>query len=81
MNGESTHRTSLAVVQLQGSPSLPVAAVGNMEIVVRGLIRSNALPVAHTCFNELDVPSFVDAATLNYKLKLAMYESTTFDKV
>lgn len=58
-----------------------MAAVGAMEITVRALTRSNALPVAHTCFNELDVPEYIDEATFAEKLKTAMYETGGFDKV
>ena len=72
---------SLRFSFMQGSPSLPVSAVGNMELVVRGLSRSNALPVAHTCFNELDIPCYETAEIFNEKLKTAIHESASFDKV
>jgi hypothetical protein len=58
-----------------------VSAVGSVQITVRCLPQSNALPVAHTCFCELDVPAYSNADVFNAKLKLAMYGSATFDRV
>ncbi|CAN0174807.1 unnamed protein product [Phaeothamnion confervicola] len=64
-----------------GSPSLPAAAVGRVEITVRCQPRSASLPVAHTCFYQLDVPNYDAEAVLRHKLLLAMNNTASFDVV
>lgn len=73
--------TSHSPVGIQGSPSLPGHAVGAMAIRVRCLPPSNALPVAHTCFLELDLPLYDDSATFEDKFRTAIYGTVAFDRV
>jgi len=37
--------------------------------------RTDRLPVAHTCFNRIEIPDYADKETLNHKLMLAISES------
>jgi hypothetical protein len=75
-----------------GSPSLPPEASSasssssssrsssKFEIGVQYQRRSEALPVAHTCFLKLDLPDYADEATLAAKLMKAIQECGTFDR-
>merc|ERR1719198_1259688 len=69
------------LIFVTGSPSLPVAAVGNIEIKIRRRPASNALPVAHTCFGHLDIPEYKSEGILRDKLTTAIYSGKTFDVV
>ena len=42
---------------------------------------SEALPVAHTCFNELDLPYYQDQALFVEKFMKAIQECSTFVRV
>ena len=41
--------------------------------------RSPALPVAHTCFNQIDCPDYPTEAEFISKFMTALYECGTFD--
>jgi len=65
----------------QGSPSLPANAVGSVVIKVRSLPVSHALPVAHTCFLEIDIPNYPKEDIFQDKFKTAIYGTMSFDRV
>jgi serine/threonine protein kinase len=57
-----------------GCPSLPGASVGNFEIIVRRQAESAALPIAHTCFHQLDIPDYTSEKLLRQKMVRALFE-------
>ena len=65
-----------------GAPSLPPAGLlAGFEIGVQHQRCSEALPVAHTCFNKLDLPDYQDQALFVEKFMKAIQECGTFDRV
>ena len=65
-----------------GAPSLPPAGLlAGFEIGVQYQRCSEALPVAHTCFNKLDLPDYRDQALFVEKFMKAIQEYGTFDRV
>ena len=65
-----------------GAPSLPPAGLlAGFEIGVQYQRCSEALPVAHTCFNKLDLPDYQDQALFVEKFMKAIQECGTFDRV
>eukprot|EP00752_Nemacystus_decipiens_P001338 g1328.t1 len=64
-----------------GTPSLPAPAAGKVEITVRCQPRSAALPAAHTCFFQLDVPDYDKESVLRHKLLQAVNNTSSFDVV
>ncbi|CAN0207279.1 unnamed protein product, partial [Laminaria digitata] len=68
-----------------GTPSLPTPSAGK---VWRGSKRYNgsaprspALPAAHTCFFQLDVPDYDKESVLRHKLLQAVNNTASFDVV
>lgn len=51
------------------------------RIEVRFQSRSTSLPVAHTCFFQLDIPNYHDKETLHRKLLYAIHNANTFEIV
>eukprot|EP00904_Undaria_pinnatifida_P009477 jgi/Undpi1/565/HiC_scaffold_10.g04029.m1 len=64
-----------------GTPSLPAQSAGQVEITVRCQPRSPALPAAHTCFFQLDVPDYDKESVLRHKLLQAVNNTASFDVV
>ena len=62
-----------------GAASLPPVTGKKFEISVRIQKRSPALPVAHTCFNQIDCPDYATEAEFISKFMTALYECGTFD--
>lgn len=52
-----------------------------VEITVRCQPRSAALPAAHTCFFQLDVPDYDKESVLRHKLLQAVNNTASFDVV
>lgn len=52
-----------------------------VEITVRCQPRSAALPAAHTCFFQLDVPDYDKESVLRHKLLQAVNNTSSFDVV
>jgi hypothetical protein len=69
------------LVFVTGSPSLPTAEDGasTFQINVRGQYRSDALPIAHTCFFHLDIPDYKEKETLLTKLLYSIDNASTFE--
>lgn len=66
-----------------GSPSVPVEGFSHLRnngnitlftISTGYFVNSNSLPVAHTCFNSIDLPDYPSAQILREKLTLAINE-------
>lgn len=60
---------------------LPRGWCMQVEITVRCQPRSAALPAAHTCFFQLDVPDYDKKAVLEHKLLQAVNNTASFDVV
>ena len=71
------------LVFLTGSPSLSSNGRSGrkMEISVRCQPRSEALPIAHTCFFQLDMPDYKDKETLQAKFFYAITHAQSFEVV
>jgi hypothetical protein len=71
------------LVFLTGSPSLSssTSSGAKMEISVRCQPRSEALPIAHTCFFQLDIPDYKDKETLQAKFVYAITHAQSFEVV
>eukprot|EP01038_Epipyxis_sp_PR26KG_P005560 gene5560-7682_t len=72
------------LVFVTGSPSLSssfLSSDSSVKINVRCQIRSNSLPIAHTCFFQLDIPNYPDKDTLQNKLIYAIQHANTFEIV
>ncbi|RXG71678.1 putative E3 ubiquitin-protein ligase HUL4 [Armadillidium vulgare] len=62
-----------------GSDRIPVGGMGEMPFKIscwRG--RTNMLPQAHTCFNQLVLPPYPDKETLKAKLLIAINNAEGF---
>ena len=79
----SPDRLRRFLVFATGAASLPAGlgsgAAAKFEIHVRVQPRSPALPVAHTCFNQIDCPDYPTEAEFISKFMTALYECGTFD--
>ncbi|XP_025415206.1 probable E3 ubiquitin-protein ligase HECTD2 [Sipha flava] len=62
-----------------GSDRVPVGGMGDMNFkITRGPKRSDYLPEAHTCFNQLVLPQYSDHYQLKEKLVTAILNSEGF---
>ena len=68
-----------------GSPHLSTSFASfsdrAIKINVRYQNRTGSLPVAHTCFFQLDIPNYRDKETLQNKLYYSIQNAVTFDVV
>lgn len=62
-----------------GSDRVPVGGMGDMNFkITRGPNRSDYLPEAHTCFNQLVLPQYPDQSRLKEKLVTAIMNAEGF---
>lgn len=57
---------------LTGSDRIPIAGMSSVKITIQMTKDTNFLPVAHTCFNLLDLPDYGTKEKLKYKLLQAI---------
>eukprot|EP00092_Neocalanus_flemingeri_P033110 GFUD01036005.1.p1 GENE.GFUD01036005.1~~GFUD01036005.1.p1 ORF type:complete len:1046 (+),score=311.60 GFUD01036005.1:157-3294(+) len=57
---------------LTGSDRIPIAGMTSLKIAIQMTKDTNFLPVAHTCFNLLDLPDYGTKEKLRYKLLQAI---------
>merc|ERR1719228_1315210 len=57
---------------LTGSDRIPIAGMASMKICIQKTADVNFLPVAHTCFNLLDLPEYATKEKLRFKLLQAI---------
>lgn len=57
---------------ITGSKTAPVGGLGNLHIKIEKISTKNLLPVAHTCFNRLDLPDYSDRKLLKQKLAICL---------
>ena len=57
---------------LTGSDRIPIAGMASVKICIQKTADVNFLPVAHTCFNLLDLPEYATKEKLRFKLLQAI---------
>ena len=57
---------------LTGSDRIPIAGMSSVKITIQRTNDTNFLPVAHTCFNLLDLPQYGTKEKLKFKLLQAI---------
>jgi len=57
---------------LTGSDRIPIAGMSSVKITIQMTKDTNFLPVAHTCFNLLDLPEYGTKEKLRFKLLQAI---------
>merc|ERR1712071_475160 len=53
---------------LTGSDRIPIAGMSSVKIAIQKTADTDFLPVAHTCFNLLDLPEYSTKEKLKFKL-------------
>ncbi|XP_025423302.1 probable E3 ubiquitin-protein ligase HERC4 isoform X2 [Sipha flava] len=66
---------------LTGSDRVPVMGMKAIKIYIQPTEDDNFLPVAHTCFNLLDLPKYRSKGKLKYKLIQAIHQTQGFSLV
>jgi hypothetical protein len=64
---------------LTGSFKVPYGGFKDYPIVLNRVSAKDHLPVAHTCFNTLDLSDYTDRKTLAAKLLLSVNEGRGFN--
>ena len=68
------------VVFLTGSDRIPILGMRSLKLVIQPTGGGEQyLPVAHTCFNLLDLPKYTSAETLRSKLLEAIEHNQGFN--
>lgn len=57
-----------------GSFKVPFGGFKNFRLKIEKLYDGNALPTAHTCFNQLDLPEYESKEKMREKLLVAILE-------
>ena len=64
---------------LTGSDRIPILGMETIKVVIQPTQGGeDFLPVAHTCFNILDLPTYMEKPTLKDKLILAIEHTQGF---
>ena len=63
---------------LTGSDRIPARGMESVHITIQRTGDPNCLPVAHTCFNLLDLPEYETREKLKFKLRQAILETKGF---
>ncbi|XP_017798859.1 PREDICTED: probable E3 ubiquitin-protein ligase HERC4 [Habropoda laboriosa] len=66
---------------LTGSDRIPIEGMKAMKITIQPVMDERMLPVAHTCFNLLDLPRYQTRERLRYKLLQAIQQTHGFSLV
>ncbi|XP_021936482.1 probable E3 ubiquitin-protein ligase HERC4 isoform X2 [Zootermopsis nevadensis] len=66
---------------LTGSVRIPIQGMKAIKIYIQPTIDDRYLPVAHTCFNLLDLPRYGTKEKLRYKLMQAIQQTQGFSLV
>ncbi|VVC31316.1 Hypothetical protein CINCED_3A018116 [Cinara cedri] len=66
---------------LTGTDRVPVMGMKAIKIYIQPTQDDNFLPVAHTCFNLLDLPTYQSKGKLKYKLTQAINQTQGFSLV
>lgn len=63
---------------LTGCDRIPILGMKSLKLVIQKAGDENFLPVAHTCFNTLDLPNYATREKLRYKLMKAIQHTEGF---
>ncbi|XP_078046235.1 HECT and RLD domain containing E3 ubiquitin ligase 4 isoform X1 [Augochlora pura] len=66
---------------LTGSDRIPIQGMKAIPIIIQPINDERMLPVAHTCFNLLDLPRYQTKERLRYKLQQAIQQTHGFSLV
>ncbi|KAF7384056.1 hypothetical protein HZH68_014813 [Vespula germanica] len=66
---------------LTGSDRIPIQGMKAIKIIIQPMSDERMLPVAHTCFNVLDLPRYQTRERLRYKLLQAIQQTQGFSLV
>nr|XP_018911277.1 PREDICTED: probable E3 ubiquitin-protein ligase HERC4 isoform X2 [Bemisia tabaci] len=66
---------------LTGSDRIPIKGMKDIKIIIQPTTDDKYLPVAHTCFNLLDLPRYKTKEKLRYKLLQAIQQTEGFSLV
>ncbi|XP_063237913.1 probable E3 ubiquitin-protein ligase HERC4 [Bacillus rossius redtenbacheri] len=66
---------------LTGSDRVPIQGMKELKIYIQPTTDDRCLPVAHTCFNLLDLPRYKTQEKLRYKLLQAIQQTEGFSLV
>lgn len=66
---------------LTGSDRCPAQGMKAIKIIIQPGTDDRFLPVAHTCFNLLDLPRYATKEKLRYKLQQAIQQMLGFSLV
>ncbi|XP_051176119.1 probable E3 ubiquitin-protein ligase HERC4 isoform X2 [Leptopilina boulardi] len=66
---------------LTGSDRIPIQGMKAIKITIQPMTDERFLPVAHTCFNLLDLPRYQTREKLRYKLLQAIQQTQGFSLV
>lgn len=69
------------LLYLTGSDRVPIQGMKGIKIVIQPIADDRMLPVAHTCFNLLDLPRYSTKEKLKYKLQQAIQQTQGFSLV
>lgn len=66
---------------LTGSDRIPIQGMKAIKLIIQPTTDDKFLPVAHTCFNLLDLPRYKTKEKLKYKLLQAIQQTQGFSLV
>ncbi|XP_058054803.1 probable E3 ubiquitin-protein ligase HERC4 [Anopheles bellator] len=69
------------LIFLTGSDRIPILGMKAIKICIQPMPDDKFLPVAHTCFNVLDLPHYQTREKLKYKLLQAIQQNQGFNLV
>lgn len=69
------------LLYLTGSDRIPIQGMKAIKIIIQPTNDDKFLPVAHTCFNLLDLPKYKTKERLKYKLLQAIQQTQGFSLV
>lgn len=72
-------KKNMFAVFLTGSDRIPILGMKAVKMIIQPTHGGNSyLPVAHTCFNLLDLPKYQDYRTMKEKLCMAIEQTEGF---
>ncbi|XP_055912225.1 probable E3 ubiquitin-protein ligase HERC4 isoform X2 [Eupeodes corollae] len=69
------------LLYLTGSDRIPIGGMSKIQIIIQPTTDDRFLPVAHTCFNLLDLPRYKTKERLRFKLLQAIQQTQGFSIV
>ncbi len=66
---------------LTGTDRVPILGMSSKKLIIQKTGDTSYLPVAHTCFNLLDLPEYGTKEKLKYKLLQAIHGTQGFGLV